>query len=504
MVGLDTVKTGKRIFINADDPEEVRIGITTEGVLEEVYIERTSATTHLGNIYKGVVTNVEPSIGAAFVDFGGERNGFLHASDILPLYRQNNTDVPQERISKREKRNIQEYVMKGQEVLVQITKDGIGKKGPTLTTYLSIPGRYLVLMPSLSRSGVSKKIENRQERQRLKKVLEEIDPPLGMGYIIRTAGIGRDKQELEKDLLYLLKLWNTIAKRVRSDRSPSLVYQESDLVVRTIRDTFTPDVDEVIIDNEGVYRKAVDFLKAVMVEQQGRITLYDGDRPLFYAVGLEEQIDRIYSRKVNMKSGGSLVIDQTEALVAIDVNSGKNREEDDLEETAFRTNMEAVTEIARQLRLRDLGGVIINDLIDMQSEAHKRAVETCLREALGDHKERMKLAKISPFGMLEMTRQRVRPSLHRSNALPCPHCKGSGFVRTVDSVGLKILREVTEVLFRNKARRVRVRANVRVADFLRRNKGDKVKHLEEHYEKPVLIVGDHELGTEDYEVQRLK
>ncbi|MEE2712945.1 MAG: Rne/Rng family ribonuclease [Planctomycetota bacterium] len=504
MSDLEAAKTGKRIFINADDAEEVRIGITCDGVLDEVYIERTSATTHLGNIYKGVVTNVEPSIGAAFVDFGGERNGFLHASDILPIYRQNNTEVPDERIQQREKRNIQEYVMKGQHVLVQITKDGIGKKGPTLTTYLSIPGRYLVLMPSLSRSGVSKKIENREERQRLKRVLEEIDPPPGMGYIIRTAGIGRSKTELEKDLLYLLKLWNTIVKRVRNDRAPSLVYQESDLVVRTIRDTFTPDVDEVIIDNEAVYRKAVDFLRAVMAEQEGRISLYEDGRPLFHAVGLEEQIERIYSRKVNMKSGGSLVIDQTEALVAIDVNSGKNREEGDLEETAFRTNLEAVEEIARQLRLRDLGGVIINDLIDMQDESHKRQVETQLRDALGEHKERMKLAKISPFGMLEMTRQRVRPSLQRSNAVPCPHCKGSGFVRTVDSVGLKILREVTEVLFRNKARRVRVRANVRVADFLRRNKGAKMKQLEEEYEKPVLVVGDHELGTEDYEVQRLK
>ncbi|MAB89860.1 MAG: ribonuclease E [Planctomycetes bacterium] len=504
MSDLEAAKTGKRIFINADDAEEVRIGITCDGVLDEVYIERTSATTHLGNIYKGVVTNVEPSIGAAFVDFGGERNGFLHASDILPIYRQNNTEVSDERIQQREKRNIQEYVMKGQHVLVQITKDGIGKKGPTLTTYLSIPGRYLVLMPSLSRSGVSKKIENREERQRLKRVLEEIDPPPGMGYIIRTAGIGRSKTELEKDLLYLLKLWNTIVKRVRNDRAPSLVYQESDLVVRTIRDTFTPDVDEVIIDNEAVYRKAVDFLRAVMAEQEGRISLYEDGRPLFHAVGLEEQIERIYSRKVNMKSGGSLVIDQTEALVAIDVNSGKNREEGDLEETAFRTNLEAVEEIARQLRLRDLGGVIINDLIDMQDESHKRQVETQLRDALGEHKERMKLAKISPFGMLEMTRQRVRPSLQRSNAVPCPHCKGSGFVRTVDSVGLKILREVTEVLFRNKARRVRVRANVRVADFLRRNKGAKMKQLEEEYEKPVLVVGDHELGTEDYEVQRLK
>lgn len=494
----------KRIYINAEEAEEVRIAFTVDGRLEELYIERSSSTSCLGNIYKGVVTNVEPSIGAAFVDFGGDRNGFLHVSDVLPIYRQNNAEASPERLKKGEKRNIQEYLMKGQEVLVQITKDGIGKKGPTLTTYLSIPGRYLVLMPSLSRSGVSKKIEDREERSRLKRLLELIDPPPGMGYIIRTAGIGREQEELEKDLEYLLKLWNTIVKRVRGERSPSLIYQESDLVVRTIRDMFTPDVVEVVVDSEPVYRKARDFLRAVMAESEERVRLYTDPRPIFHAVGIEEEVDRVFSRKINMKSGGSLVIDQTEALVAIDINSGKYRDEDDLEETAYRTNLEAVEEIARQLRLRDLGGVIINDFIDMQDDEHKREVERAMRESLKDHKARMKIARISPFGMVEMTRQRVRPSLHRSNAVPCPHCRGSGFVKTVDSVGLKILREVSELLFRNKAKRVRVRANPRVADFLKRNKGDKVRRLEEHYDKPVVVVGDYDLGTEDYEIQRLK
>ncbi|HYC77335.1 MAG TPA: Rne/Rng family ribonuclease [Planctomycetota bacterium] len=499
----------KRIFINADDPEEIRIAMTVDGRLEEIYIERASAETYLGNIYKGVVTNIEPSIGAAFVDFGGDRNGFLHASDILPLYRANNPSIADEELKedargKHEKRNIQEYVMKGQEVLVQVTKDGIGKKGPTLTTYLSIPGRYLVLMPSLTRSGVSKKIEDREERARLKQLLERIDPPPGMGYIIRTAGVGRTEEELSKDLDYLLKLWNTIVKRVRGERAPAVVYQESDIVIRTIRDVFTSDVGEVLIDSEPVYRKAKEFLRAVMSDHEERVKLYSDRRPLFHAYQLEDEIDRVFQRKVNLKSGGSLIIDQTEALVSIDVNSGKYRDEDGLEETAFRTNMEAVTEIARHLRLRDLGGVIINDFIDMQDDRHKRELEKSLRESLKDHKERMKVARISPFGMIEMTRQRVRPSLNRSNSLPCPHCKGSGWVKTVDSVGLKILREVSDVFFRNKARRVRVRANPRVADFLRRNKAEKIRDLEQHYEKPILVVGDHDLGTEDYEVQRLK
>lgn len=494
----------RTIYINAEDSEEIRIAIVADGRLEEIYIERASATTFLGNIYKGVVTNIEPSIGAAFVDFGGDRNGFLHASDILPMYRQNNPDMPPDRIRRSEKRNIQEYVSKGQEVLVQITKDGINKKGPTLTTYLSIPGRYLVLMPSLTRSGVSKKIEDPVERQRLKQILEEIDPPEGMGTIIRTAGIGRNRQELEKDLEYLMKLWNTIVKRVRGERAPALVYQDSDLVVRTIRDLFTSDVKEVVIDNESVFNKVREFLHSVIAEQEDRVRLYTEGRPLFHAVGLEDKIEKVFARKITLKSGGSLIIDQTEALVAIDVNSGKNRDEGELEDTAFSTNMEAVEEIARQLRLRDLGGVIINDFIDMQDEGHKREVERALREQLKDHKERMKIARISPFGMVEMTRQRVRPSLHRSNALPCAHCKGSGFVRTVDSIGLKIMREVIDICFRNRARRVRVRANVRVADFLKRNKSEKIRQVEEAYGKPILVVGDHDLGTEDYEIQRLK
>jgi len=305
----------KRIYINADDTEEVRIAITVDGRLDEIYIERASGETYLGNIFNGVVTNVEPSIGAAFVDFGGDRNGFLHASDVLPMYRHNHAAPAVDDDKSAEKRNIHDLLVKGQELLVQVTKDGIGKKGPTLTTYLSIPGRYLVLMPSLTRSGVSKKIEDREERQRLKGLLERIDPPPGMGYIIRTAGIGASEDELRKDLDYLLKLWNTIVKRVRSDRAPSTVYQESDVVIRTIRDVFTPDVVEVLVDNENVHRKAKDFVRAVMTDHEDRVKLYEDRRPILHAFGLEEEIEKVFQRKVNLPSGGSLIIDQTEALV---------------------------------------------------------------------------------------------------------------------------------------------------------------------------------------------
>ncbi|MCB9833246.1 MAG: Rne/Rng family ribonuclease [Planctomycetes bacterium] len=491
-----------KIFINAEDPEEVRIAITEDGILQGFFCERTANDSYLGNIYKGVVTNIEPSIGAAFVDFGGDRNGFLHVSDVLPMYRQNNTEVPDVPLKRREHGNIQEYLMKGQEVLVQITKDGIGKKGPTLTTYLSIPGRYLVLMPSLSRSGVSKKIEDKDERSRLKKILAKIDPPPGMGYIIRTAGVGQDIGDIVRDLEYLLKLWNTIVKRVKSERAPAMIYQESDVVIRTIRDTFSPEVDEVWVDNENVCRKAQEFVRAVMPSAVERIKLYQDKQPLMHKFRLEDEIEKLFHRKVNLPSGGSIVIDQTEALVAIDVNSGKNRGEDDLEETAFKTNSEAVQEIARQLRLRDLGGVIINDFIDMQDEAHKRQIEQNFKAAFARDKVRLKIARISHFGMIEMTRQRMGQSLYRNNAMVCPTCKGNGFIRNVDSIGLKILREVTNIFANNKAKRVQVKANHRVADFLKRNKRDRLEGIESRFRRPVVIVSEGGLSTEEYEIKR--
>ncbi len=491
-----------KIFINAEDPEEVRIAITEDAVLQGFFCERTANDSYLGNIYKGVVTNVEPSIGAAFVDFGGDRNGFLHVSDVLPIYRQNNPDAPEIPLRRREHGNIHEYLTKGQEVLIQITKDGIGKKGPTLTTYLSIPGRYLVLMPSLTRSGVSKKIEDRTERNRLKRLLAKIEPPPGMGYIIRTAGVGQDVGDIIRDLEYLLKLWNTIVKRVKSERSPAMIYQESDVVIRTIRDNFTPDVDEVWIDNENIFRKTQEFVRSVMPSSVDRIKFYNDKHPLIHKFRLEDEIEKLFHRKVNLPSGGSIVIDQTEALVAIDVNSGKNRGEDDLEETAFKTNMEALVEIARQLRLRDLGGVIINDFIDMQNDSHKRQVEQAFRQQFLRDKVRLKIARISHFGMIEMTRQRLGQSLYRNNAMVCPTCRGNGFIRNVDSIGLKILREITNVFANNRAKRVHVKCNHRVSDFLKRNKKERIDGIEADFKRSIVVSGEGGMSTEEYEIKR--
>lgn len=491
-----------RIFVNAEDPEEVRIAITEDGVLQGLTIDRALNESYLGNIYKGVVTNVEPSIGAAFVDFGGDRNGFLHVSDVLPLYRDNNRSASDEPLNRREHQNIDEFLEKGQTVLVQITKDGIGKKGSTLTTYLSIPGRYLVLMPSLSRSGVSKKIEDKEERKRLKRVLSKIDPPPGMGYIVRTAGVGQDSMDVVRDLEYLLKLWNTIVKRVKAERAPALIYQESDTVIRTIRDAFTDDVVEVVVDNDEVFKKARDFVRSVMPEFSSRVRRYKGSQPLFHKNKIEDEIERLFHRKVNLKSGGSIVIDQTEALVAIDVNSGKNRGEGDLEETAYKTNLEAVEEIARQLRLRDLGGVIINDFIDMQDEKHKREVERAFKQAFRRDKVRLKIARISHFGMIEMTRQRLGQSLHRNNSVTCPHCRGSGMVRNIDSISLRVLREVTNIFANKKARRVQVRCSSRVVDFLRKNKKERIEAVEQKYSRGIVISVDPNAGPEDYEIKR--
>jgi len=345
----------KRMLINVKEPEESRIAIMDGDKLEEIYIERTSSLGHIGNIYKGVVVNIEPSIQAAFIDIGEGRNGFLHVSDIMPVY--GHMAESENQKNRKKEKKIQDLLVTGMEVLVEITKEGIGNKAPTLTTYLSIPGRYVVLMPSIKRSGVSRKIEDENLRRKLKSTLEELAPPPGMGYIIRTAGANRTKKEISRDLEYLLNLWKVITKRAKHAKSPSLIYQESDLVIRTLRDIFTDEIEEILIDSQIAYQRALDFMSVLSPDYERRVKLYDDNIPLFHKFGVENEIEKIYQKKVNLRSGGHLVIEQTEALVAVDVNSGKYTEEEDIEETAFKINMEAAEEIARQLRLRDLGGI---------------------------------------------------------------------------------------------------------------------------------------------------
>ena len=512
----------KEMLINSSQPEECRIAIVEDGRLEELYVERASQDNWVGNIYKGKVVNLEPSIQAVFVDFGVGRNGFLHISDVEPRYfRQGGFDPEElrreeraqaERNGDRGRRRpsrgsrprikppIQEIFQRGDEVLVQVIKEGIGNKGPTLSTYISIPGRYLVLMPSLGRIGVSRKIEDEQERRRLKDILYDINPPKGLGFIVRTAGAGRSRKELSRDLAYLLRLWRVIVRRVKDEPAPVDIYEESDMIIRTIRDIVTSDIDSIHVDGEGAFGRAKEFLKLVMPRHVNKLQLYKGRDPLFHKFNLEQEIARIHSREVPLPEGGSIVIDQTEALVAIDVNSGSFRIDDSAEETAYRLNLAAAKEISRQLRLRDLGGVIVNDFIDMRRERHRRGLERALRDSMKRDRARTKILRTSPFGLIEMTRQRIRPGLKRSFYQDCPCCNGRGVVKTDESMALEVIRMIVLAAQKPKVSVVNVRCHEQVSYFLNNQKRKEVVDLEEQGNMKVQIHGSENVYPEHLEV----
>ncbi len=476
----------KRMLVNFSDPDECRVAVMQDRELEELFIERTSTEHYVGNIYKGRVENVEPSIQAAFVELGLERNGFLHVSDV-------NTDyVKQAKVKKAPHQfpRLQQVLRRGQEVVVQVTKSGIGTKGPALTTYLSLPGRFLVLMPNIKRHGVSRKIEDDEQRQELKDILHALNAPEDMGVIVRTAGRGRGKRELQRDLAYLQRLYQAIQKRVKSVKAPALLYQETDLVTRVIRDFFTPDTDEIVIDNEAMLAKAVEFMQGVMPRYANRVRLYSGDVPIFHAYGVEKHIENIYARRVDLPGGGYIVIDQTEALVAIDVNSGSYRERRDPEESAFQLNMLAAKEIARQLRLRDLGGVVIIDFVDLLDQKHISALEKALHDALKVDKARYKTLKMSEFGIVQMTRQRMRPSVRRSMFQECPHCHGSGQMRTAESMAVAVLRVLPMALAGDDIYRVEVTVAGDVAEHLNNAKRLDLASIEKRYGKGVVVRED--------------
>jgi len=678
----------KEMLINVLQPEECRIAIVEDGVLEELYVERTSHESYVGNIYKGRIVNIEPSIQAAFVDFGVGRNGFLHVSDVDPQYYRNkeargdgkssrgrdqlpdildlpdvnvmaeedlpgdddedeeelqaSTDTPEldeaevdeeneevepsapdledgepdtvldededdesygdegpppskapsaerrtteddepgeptesaaspvpdpsevlfeppanvekpyqeprplrtdvdpsgnagsraeseetdDRIDVMEARAeleegedrpkrgrgrgrgrrasgngpgrgtpgfrpkppIQEIFRRGQEVLVQVIKEGIGTKGPTLSTYISIPGRYLVLMPGLNRIGVSRKIVDDEQRRKLRDILSELQPPKGLGFIIRTAGLDRTKKELQRDLAYLTRLWKVVVRRIKKLRAPASIYQESDMITRTIRDIFTSEIETIWVDEPKAFEHAQEFLQIVMPRYANRIQQYTASEPLFHRYGIEDEIHRIQQRRVPLPHGGSLVIDQTEALVAIDVNSGNFRADNNAEETAYRINLLAAKEIARQLRLRDLGGVIVNDFIDMREERHRRDVERALREAVKRDRARTKILKISAFGIIEMTRQRIRPSLKRSVYEDCPACAATGQVKTCESMSIEVMRLLQLAAHKEQIARVHVKVAEPVAHYLLNKKRREVAQLEESGKMHVTIV----------------
>jgi len=516
----------KEMLINASQAEECRIAIVENGRLEELYVERASQDNYVGNIYKGKIVNLEPSIQAVFVDFGVGQNGFLHISDVEPRYFRQGGYDPDEmmREEARQNRNaerqgrrppnrahsrprikppIQEIFQRGDEVLVQVIKEGIGNKGPTLSTYISIPGRYLVLMPSLGRVGVSRKIEDEQERRRLKDILYEINPPKGLGFIVRTAGAGRNRKELSRDLAYLLRLWKAIVRRVNEETAPVDIYEESDMIIRTIRDIVTSDIDKIVVDRESAFERAREFLRLVMPRQASKLELFKGRDPLFHKFKLEDEIANIHSREVALPDGGSIVIDQTEALVAIDVNSGNFRTDDSAEETAYRLNLAAAKEIARQLRLRDLGGVIVNDFIDMRRERHRRGLERALRDSMKRDRARTKILRTSPFGLVEMTRQRIRPGLKRSFYQDCPCCSGRGSVKTDESMALEVVRMLYLAAQQSKCRTVTVKVNDLVSHFLNNQKRREVAELEEKGNMEIHIHGSENVFPEHLEVDCL-
>jgi ribonuclease E len=542
----------QEMLINVSQPEECRIAIVEDGVLEELYIERTSQDNYVGNIYKGKVVNIEPSIQAAFVDFGVGRNGFLHISDIEPQYfRQGGYDPDKPIESARRgyrdggprdggsrdaghresesrtardadvavdelddgdssepasgrrppsrrpmrpgarpriKPPIQDILRRGDELLVQVIKEGIGTKGPTLSTYISIPGRYLVLMPALGRVGVSRKIEDDDQRRKLRDLMLELHPPRGLGFIVRTAGIDRTKREISRDLAYLVRLWKVIIRRIRKFPAPIDIYEESDMIIRTIRDIFTAEVDTIYIDEPSAYERAKEFLQIVMPRYVSRLQLYEGREPLFHKYNLDREIALIHQRKVPLRQGGSIVIDQTEALVAIDVNSGSFRADDSAEETAYQMNLLAAREIARQLRLRDLGGVVVNDFIDMRKERHRRNVERALRDAVKRDRARTKILRTSPFGLIEMTRQRIRPSLKRSVYRDCPGCSGTGVCKTAESMAIEVMRLLI-LATQQQIAKVTVTVSDDVASYLNNKKRGEIAKLEQDSKIAVQVLG---------------
>ncbi len=517
------------MLVNVSQPEECRIAIMEDNVLEELYTERASQNNFAGNIYKGKIVNLEPSIQAAFVDFGVGRNGFLHISDVEAQYfRQAGYDpeeimdgnVPgsdggddggDQRESRPRKRRsfrstrprfkppIQEIFKRGDEVLVQVIKEGIGSKGPTLSTYISIPGRYLVLMPALGRVGVSRKIEDEKQRRELRQILLDLNPPKGLGFIVRTAGQERSKRELGRDMAYLSRLWKVLVKRVQNTPAPANIYEESDMIIRTIRDIFNEDIDTILVDQKEAYDRAKEFLELVMPKYVDRLKFYEGREPLFHKYDLEKEIAMIQRRTVPLKGGGSIVIDPTEALVAIDVNSGSFRTDDSAEETAFQLNMAASKEIARQLRLRDLGGVIVNDFIDMRRESHRRKVERSLRDAMRRDRARTKILRTSPFGLIEMTRQRIRPGLKKSVYDDCPCCQGRGVVKSGESMAIEVVRILMMACQQPRANRVTIRVNDTVAAYLNNKKRRDVIDIEERTGVSVQILGSEGLFPEHLE-----
>lgn len=492
----------KKMLINVMHPEEARVAIVSDGRLVELDIETAGKEQTRGNVYKGSVVRVEPGLQAAFVEIGQKKLGFLQMGEIQTEYWQWRDDIPEEQRNRRPR--IQEILRRGQELIVQVEKGERDAKGAALTTFLSLPGRYMVLMPGSDSAGISRKVESEADRKKLKEIVSEIDMPEGFGYIIRTEAVGKRKSELLKDLQYLLKLYENIREKAVESSAPSLIYRESDLVIRTIRDYFTADIDEVLVDSKEVYKQARAFFKEIMPRYEKSVKLHQEKRPIFSKYQLEEQIDLIYEKKVPLKSGGSIVIDPTEALVSIDVNSGKSTGERGVEDTAFKTNLEAAEEVARQLRLRDLGGLIVIDFIDMRDRKHQTEVEKVLKNALKADKARVSVGKISQFGLLEMSRQRIKQTINEGSYLECPHCGGQGKVKSVETMVLSFLRRVHAAAARGTIAEVRGGLPLEVAYYLLNRKKRELTQIENEHGIEITVKGKPSFMMNQIELELMK
>jgi ribonuclease E len=488
----------KRMLINTTQPEELRVAMVDGQKLYDLDIEVPARGQKKSNVYKGKITRIEPSLEAAFVEYGGNRHGFLPLKEVARSYFSDSAKEAGGRLS------IKDALSEGQELVVQVEKDERGNKGAALTTFISLAGRYLVLMPNNPRAGgVSRRIEG-EDRNFVRDAMSAMDIPEGMGMIVRTAGIGRNTEELQWDLDYLVHLWNVIKAASEERPAPFLVYQESNIIIRALRDYLRSDVTEILVDSPDVYETAREFMERVMPQNLGKLKLYQETIPLFNRFQIESQIESAFQREVTLPSGGAIVIDHTEALISIDINSARATRGSDIEETALNTNLEAADEIARQLRIRDLGGLVVIDFIDMQPARNLREVENRLRDALKMDRARVQIGRISRFGLLEMSRQRLRPSLGESSQIVCPRCTGQGTIRGVESLSLSVLRIIEEEVMKENTLRVVAHVPVDVGTYLLNEKRDLLASLESRHGISVMLIPSPALETPDFDIQRIR
>lgn len=477
----------KRMLINAVDREEKRMAIIADSKLSEFNIQMSAKEPISGNIYKGKVMKVERGLQAAFVDYGGKKNGFLPLHDVHSDYFEKKEEGENSHKHKRPGLKI------GQEVLVQVQREEKDRKGAMLTTFISLPGRYLVLMPNRQSIGVSRKIEDESDRKRLKEMIDQINKDESMGLIIRTAGMSRKKQELSRDYQQLLRLWETIKAKAESTKAPALIYQESDFGVKSLRDYLNPNIHEILVDDVDTFKKMREYMKTVQPRNVNMIKMYKEKIPLFDKFKLEDQINEVYQERVNLKSGGYIIISPTEAMITIDVNSGRASNKKDVEETAFRANLEAAEEIARQLRLRDLGGLIVIDFIDMKDKRHNSELEKAFKKALSFDRARIQLSKISKFGIIELSRQKKQSTIQEISFKTCAHCKGSGLIPSIEYTSLGLFRKIKSEIVKETYSCIKVFASSEAAEYLLNQKRMELTRLEEVHETSVYICGDPDL-----------